>query len=217
MARECITAFSDVDLRMADGDAPQIDGHFAVYNQPSLPLFGEMREIIRPGAFDRVLSDSGAAESDTRALVNHDWRRVENILGRRSSGTLRLSSDDLGLRALVDAPDTPSHAVLYDLMRRGDVNEASFAFRAAPSGAGIVTERGERMREVAEVEYLQDVSVVTMHPAYQQASAYMRSAFDLTPEQIRASLVAMGTREVSSCYPRKRLAEVRLAEASRNE
>lgn len=216
MARECITAFSDVDLRMADGDAPQIDGHFARYDVPSVPLWADMREIIRPGAFDRVLSDSGAAESDTRALVNHD-HAPESILGRRSSGTLQLFSDDLGLRALIDAPDTPSHAVLYALMRRGDVNQASFAFRAAPSGAGVVTERGEAMREVTEIELLRDVSVLTMDPAYPAAEVWMRSAFDLTPEQIRASLVAMGTREASSCYPRKRLAEVRLAEASRNE
>jgi phage head maturation protease len=77
-----------------------LTGYAAVYNRLSLPLReggSAFREVIRPGAFDRILTRQ-RGKQDVVALLNHDSNM---ILGRTSSGTLELSSDDKGLRYTV--------------------------------------------------------------------------------------------------------------------
>lgn len=75
------------------------------------------REIIKPGAFDSVLTD------DVRALFNHD---PNFILGRSASGTLQLSLDDRGLKYDIDAPDTQTiRDLVLAPMLRGDISQSS--------------------------------------------------------------------------------------------
>jgi len=76
-----------------------IVGYAAVYNRLSLDL-GGFREEIMPGAFDRILNRQ-RGKADVVALFNHDSNIV---LGRTSSGTLELSSDEKGLRYVVTPP-----------------------------------------------------------------------------------------------------------------
>ena len=76
-------------------------------------------EQIEKGAFDDVMND------DVRAYYNHD----ENyLLGRVSSGTLRIGTDKRGLYYEVDLPNTTYANDLVELMKRGDINQSSFAF-----------------------------------------------------------------------------------------
>ena len=80
---------------------------------------GGFYEQIATGAFDDVL------DNDVRAYFNHD----ENLLlGRVSSGTLRIGTDKRGLYYEVDLPNTTYANDLVELMKRGDVNQSSFAF-----------------------------------------------------------------------------------------
>src|SRR3954452_17343861 len=74
-----------------------ISGYAALFDSLSVDL-GGFREQIMKGAFARALQ-----QCDIRALRNHS---PEALLGRRSSGTLRLEEDDKGLRFEVDLPDT---------------------------------------------------------------------------------------------------------------
>src|SRR5579884_3981804 len=112
-----------VELRAAAADGDQakgrtISGYAALFNSLSEDL-GGFREIIAPGAFD------GCMDDDVRCLFNHDPNMV---LGRTASKTLRIEQDDTGLKFECDLPDTDDARDLVELMKRGDVDQCSFAF-----------------------------------------------------------------------------------------
>ncbi|HXI02778.1 MAG TPA: HK97 family phage prohead protease, partial [Candidatus Saccharimonadales bacterium] len=115
-----------IALRMdTSGEAPKIRGYVAVYNRFS-PTYGNMRERIAPGFFDAALKES----PDVRLLFNHD---PNFLLGRTTSGTLKLESDSIGLK--IEATP-PASGTLRDMviapMERGDLTGASFSFTLQP-------------------------------------------------------------------------------------
>jgi len=145
----------------SDGRAA-IVGYAAVYNRLSLDLGGFKEEIL-PGAFDRILSKRG---KDVVALFNHDSNIV---LGRSSSGTLELSSDEKGLKYVVTPP--VSRADVLELIQRRDVRGSSFAFTVDPKNESFRTgEDGKAIRQIREVSGLYDVGPV-LNPAYPATSA----------------------------------------------
>jgi uncharacterized protein len=147
----------------ADGRAAII-GYAAVYNRLSLDL-GGFREEILPGAFDRILTRQ-RGKQDVVALFNHDSNIV---LGRTSSGTLELSSDEKGLRYVVTPP--VSRADVLELISRKDVSGSSFAFTVDPKQESFRTgEDGKAIRQIREVSGLYDVGPVLV-PAYPATSA----------------------------------------------
>lgn len=160
-------AFEDTDElvieKRADGRAA-IVGYAAVYNRLSLDLGGFKEEIL-PGAFDKILNRQ-RGKSDVVALFNHDSNIV---LGRTSSGTLELSTDDKGLRYVVTPP--VSRADVLELIQRRDVRGSSFAFTVGKDGEAFRTgEDGKAVRQIREVSGLYDVGPVLV-PAYPATSA----------------------------------------------
>lgn len=149
------------------GEQPtRIIGYGSVFNSRSEPLWG-FREIIKPGAFDDVLGD------DIRGLFNHD---PNFILGRSTSGTLTVTTDERGLRYDIVAPDTQTiRDLVLAPMLRGDINQSSFAFRVARDGERwYEDEEGVVIREISQFSRLFDVSPVT-YPAYTEADSGVRS------------------------------------------
>jgi hypothetical protein len=155
-------SFTLVEVRTED-DPPKIIGHAAVFNQLS-EKFGIFREKISPGAFKKTIQ-----EADIRALWNHE---PIFVLGRNKSGTLKLVEDDIGLRIEIDPPKT---ALINDLViepiRRGDVNQMSFAFRAVKEDW---ESEGENLTRNLKEIHLFDVSPVTF-PAYPQTDVQVKS------------------------------------------
>jgi HK97 family phage prohead protease len=154
------------ELRKAADKPATLAGYAAKFNVRSEDLGGWVEEI-KPGAFDKVLQ----AKPDTRALLNHDPNLV---LGRTSSGTVRLSTDDVGLLAEIDLPDTQAARDLAVSIGRGDIDQMSFGFRVAAGGALWDLDSDPAVRSVSEVAELLDVSVVT-YPAYPQTEVGLRS------------------------------------------
>ena len=156
-----------IELR-AEGDAqPRIMGYAATFNALSEVMWG-MREMIEPGFFDDVLAD------DTRALFNHD-RNI--VLGRFSNGTLHMSQDETGLSVQIDPPATQLvNDMVLTPMKRGDIDQMSFAFSVKPNGDDWREENGQLIRVLKKGGALRlyDVSIVT-EPAYPQTSAHVRS------------------------------------------
>lgn len=160
-------------------EAPEegvISGYAAAYDQPMSrrgggwnPPGGKGESIAR-GAFDELLG------SDVLATVNHDPNQV---LGRTSSGTLKIGSDSHGLSYRVDLPDTRLAHDTWQLVKRGDMRGASFlaALGKYDRTAGGVVHRS--------FSRLLDVSIVTT-PAYDSATAVARNA---DPDWVRAQLV----------------------------
>ena len=150
--------YFDIDTRTEkrDDGSTTITGHAAVFNQLSSDL-GGFREIIAENAFSDVLND------DVRALVNHD---PNLLLGRTTSGTLRLEQTDEGLQYSFDVPDTTYGRDLIISMERGDITQSSFAF-TIEDDSWETTEDGE-VRTINKVKQLYDCSCVT-YPAYPDA------------------------------------------------
>lgn len=142
-----------------------IRGYAAVYNSDS-EWMGGFYEQIASGAFDDVL------DNDVRAYFNHD----ENLLlGRVSSGTLRIGTDKRGLWYEVDLPETSYARDLMELMKRGDVNQSSFAFLI---DRDRWEERdGKTYRIIEKVSRLLDVSPVSQ-PAYPDATSELMARND---------------------------------------
>ena len=156
--------FSAVEQRSEDNtDTLLFTGYASVFDKPYgvRDSRGQYNETIKPGAFKKTLQE----QDDVRFLVNHDGIP----LARTSSGTLQLEEDDYGLfvRAELD-PSNPTVAEVSSAMKRGDLNEMSFAFAAIKDN---FDQNGEN-REVNEAR-LFDVSVVT-YPANPWAGAKLR-------------------------------------------
>jgi len=146
----------------AEGEPATITGYAAVFNQAT-ELWG-FKEQIAPGAFARALSEN----QDVRALLNHDPNLV---LGRTKNDTLTLEEDDHGLKYTVQVADTSAGRDALELIRRGDVDQSSFAFSVRTE----TWEKAEQLVTIDEIEMLYDVSPVT-YPAYQGTSVSARSA-----------------------------------------
>jgi HK97 family phage prohead protease len=151
---------------------------------------GGFRERIQRGAFTRSLKQG----ADVKCLLNHD---ANFVLGRTKSGTLQLQETSTGLtfRCQLDK-NIGSHRDVYASVKRGDINECSFAFTVAQGGDAFdeATENGKRFtrRTITDANLI-DVSVVT-YPAYNAPGA--------------TSVDARNTDAALDAYHRRRAAEI---------
>jgi hypothetical protein len=156
------------EIREKDGNKFLV-GYAVKYNELSRRIGWGFKEKFLPGAFDEALAGDFNSDLsyDTIALFNHDKNK---ILGRRSSGTLILESDNIGLRYEINIPDTTTGNDLLVSIERGDVRHSSFAFAVASDGVSWEEDKNEGdVRVVKEVKYLFDVSPVG-DPAYAQST-----------------------------------------------
>jgi len=163
---ETRTITADIEVREApDSDGMvNIEGYATTFGQEY--DMGAFRELVHPDAFTRTLSTN----PDVRFLVDH----AGQPLARTKSGTLALVPDTTGLlmRAKVD-PSDPDVQRLLPKMRRGDLDQMSFAFRVPAKGDEWAEDYG--LRTLREVNISGgDVSVVT-YPANPNTSVSVRS------------------------------------------
>lgn len=145
------------------GDSQRVvAGYAAVFNAPSEDM--GFVEFIAPGAFTQCLGD------DVRCLFNHD---PNLLLARTSSGTLRLSQDDRGLRYEFEVPDTTFGRDFHTMVQRGDVSQSSFGFSVSADEWAEQPD-GKWHRTITQVGRLFDVSPVT-YPAYPDTEVALRS------------------------------------------
>ena len=138
-----------------------IEGYFALYEQET-ELFADCFEIISRGAFKNIKG------KDIRALWNHN---SQYVLGRTTNGTLELEEDDKGLFGRVRLPNTTYAKDLYEIIKRGDLDQCSFGFEIVD----------EELEELANDKYrwrineinLFEVSCVTF-PAYENTNIEAR-------------------------------------------
>ena len=147
-----------IEVREADSDDMVLEGYAAVFNSET--DLGHFREVIKPGAFDEVMSN------DVRALINHD---PNLILGRTENGTLELSTDDRGLKYRVKLGNQQYAKDFYESVKRGDISQSSFAFTIKDQSWN----EERTVRSVDKVRQLLDVSPVT-YPAYAAATVQAR-------------------------------------------
>ena len=154
-----------IELREADADTGErrVEGYASVFNSET--NIGPFNEVVSPSAFEGRLNDPVVA------LFNHNQLQP---LAKVGAG-LELSVDDYGLRYSFPIPDTTAGRDLVELMERGIVRDASFAFMLGPDGDTWEKRDGENdLRTINRVARLVDVSVVTIG-AYSDASSVLRS------------------------------------------
>lgn len=111
----------------ADGvETLSFDGYASVTETPyeMYDMFGAYTEVVSAGAFDDTLNRS---DLDVPLVIAHDQTRR---IARTTNGTLRLSTDDIGLHVLADL-DPADRDVDYiaPKLDSGLIDEMSFAFR----------------------------------------------------------------------------------------
>ena len=146
----------NLELR-EEGDSNVVVGYASVFNTLSNDL-GNFKEIISKEAFEGRLND------DVRFLINHEGLP----LSRTTNGTLKLTTDETGLRYEAQVANTSTGRDLLELMRNGTINQSSFAFVVDDDSWEV--KDGVNIRTINKVSRLYDVSAVT-YPAYESASA----------------------------------------------
>jgi hypothetical protein len=162
--------------KRSDDETPKLVGYAARFDDVT-NISGLFDEVIRRGAF----ADSIKDKDDVRALHNHDENQ---ILGRTTSGTLKLEEDDTGLKVEIDPPDTQQARDLMVLIERGDISQMSFGFSVTEEKWNSNKEDERELRELLAVR-LFDVSTVTF-PAYKSTSIGIRSAEEVMEEHLKA-------------------------------
>jgi len=188
--RLAVAPITDVEVRdpKATGDGSWvIEGYAAVFEQETTLFDGrwfKLREQIARGAFGKVLE--GVARGDELVHLNfgHDMNTAiaSSAKPPNEIGGLELEADFHGLRFFgrVD-PDDSDAARLAVKLRRGVVNQASFAFTIA--GDELVeeltpeesaTDQFEELWRITEIGHLYDVCACAQG-AYQQTESHIRA------------------------------------------
>ena len=116
----------------------------------------------RGGYYVRFLKDSAKFATPTFAIFHHDFRC---ILGSTANSTLRLTSDDIGVRVEIDLPDTTQASDVAKLVEGGYVGGMSFSMLY--DDVLVTTSKTENDQDIVEVSaFTCDEVTVTAIPAY---------------------------------------------------
>ena len=143
----------------ATGDSRKVEGRSIVFNSMSDDLGGWSERIV-PDAINESILDN----SDIFFLLNHDDDR--GILGRRRNGSGSLTTEirEDGVWFSFEAPKTGLGDELLEYLRRGDVNQCSFAFTVEDDNWDR-QEDGSYIRTILRFKRIYDMSAV-FTPAY---------------------------------------------------
>lgn len=162
------------DVQFAESGDPNdrgyiLRGHAAVFDRLSHDL-GGYRTKIAKGAFSSVLDQA----PDVHLVWDHDTRYT---LARTKNGTLDLREDPMGLHVYARVAPTSYAQDLAVLMRRGDVDQMSFACNI---GQDTWTEdtNGDITRTIYSVDGLFDVTVCAQGAFPQTDSKLLASAIE---------------------------------------
>lgn len=167
----------EIEARNVEGSAelPPISGMAAVYYDPAnadqtqYSLAPQVVERLPPGLFDATI----AGDSEILALANHD---PGEFLGRRSSGTLKVSLTSRGLHYEVQTPPTRAGRDAVSLIQRRDMNGSSFSMWR-PKGTWSHEMQGTERRYVRTVDSIESIVDLgpVLQPAYSGTSATIGS------------------------------------------
>ncbi len=176
LERRLIAEQPGLEVKADENGRTVIRGYAAVFESESQDLGGFV-EIVERGAFDEVMKSN----PDVFGKYNH-----ERVIGRTSSGTMRLMVDERGLRYEIDPPRAAADVV--ELIERGDVRGSSFAFRSKPADESWQRDANGRMiRRIKKFSFLGDAGPVDT-PAYMATETYVsKRALEMAQVETRAA------------------------------
>jgi HK97 family phage prohead protease len=141
-------------------------GYAAVFNTWTR-IASLFDECLDPSCFNRTLREN----PDVLALWNHD---VGALLGRTTSGSLRLATDSNGLEFELSLdPRSPYGALALSAIERGDAHGCSFGFGVVAQSWDDNENWDRPRRTMLDVD-LYEVTITPV-PAYPSTTASLRS------------------------------------------
>lgn len=163
---------SEMEASRADA---KISGYGIVFNSDSLPMQmyenGRIVEVV-----ERIKPES-LKDCDMRDIIcayNHNF---EKVMGRTTSGTMKISRDQRGIRYTVQTPETTYANDVIELIQRGDVRGSSFVFTMDYEEGYDIKQREDGKLEATpkKITKIYEMGPV-ITPAYPETTAENRSS-----------------------------------------
>ena len=141
-------------------------------------LGGEFYETIRSSAVTEDLINN----NDIKLYLNHDMAQGTYARSKFGEGSLRLSVTERGLEFETDIPNTAMGETLLEGIKRGDYDAISFAF-AIDKDEWSKNEDGTYERSVISFRMIDEISILSMAPAYSATNVSIRSLEDYKEQE----------------------------------
>lgn len=166
----------ELSVRQEDDKPTIMSGYVSKFNEPSQLLVERGRqfyESVHRNAFNKSLE----SDKNIFALYNHS---PDKILGSTRNNSLKLSTDETGLRFELQPNLNVSYAKdVAELIRTGEIRGCSFGFRV--NNDEWTTKDGHDYRTLLDVD-LAEVTITPM-PAYESSEVSCRSYDQFKEEQ----------------------------------
>lgn len=163
-------------LDSEDNESRTIKGVAVVFNKWSNDLGGYIERIM-PGAITQELID----KSDVIANREHNSQDYMMARCKNGKGTLNLELKEDGLYFSFEAPETDKGDELLYHVRKGNIDECSFAFtlsREKDAEKWYKDKDGKLCRDINHIDGLYDISLVS-HAAYSDTYCYSQRAKEM--------------------------------------
>lgn len=148
-----------------------ISGYAIVFNSRSHPMrdkIGTFIEIMLPSA----VTEQTILDSNIKMVLEHN---PDRLLARsnKGKGTLGYSIDEHGVRYEFEAPHTADGDFAVEMVKRGDISGASFAFTFNENDTERKNNGKIDFKYIKKIHRLYDFSLVA-DPAYPSTDANVR-------------------------------------------
>ena len=169
------------EIRSLEEESRKITGLAIPSEARSELLQGEFYETISKDALTEDLINS----MDVKLYINHDMSQGTYARSKFGKGSLRLFITDRGLEFETELPNTAFGDMLLEGIRRGDFDALSFAF-APEKDEWSLNDDGTYNRVIRSIAFLDEISLLSMAPAYEQTEVSCRSLENFKEEQRKA-------------------------------
>lgn len=169
------------EIRNVEDNSRRISGLAIPSESRSELLYGEFYETIAKDALNEDLIKN----NDIKLYLNHDASQGTYARSKFGEGSLRLFVTDRGIEFETELPNTAFGDALLEGIRRGDFDALSFAF-APEEDEWEENEDGTYNRTIRSISFLDEISLLSCAPAYEQTEVKLRSLEDFKEEKRQA-------------------------------
>lgn len=169
------------EIRNVEDNSRRISGLAIPSESRSELLYGEFYETIAKDA----LTEDLIKNNDIKLYLNHDASQGTYARSKFGEGSLRLFVTDRGIEFETELPNTAFGDALLEGIRRGDFDALSFAF-APEEDEWEDNGDGTYNRTIRSISFLDEISLLSCAPAYEQTEVKLRSLEDFKEEKRQA-------------------------------
>ena len=169
------------EIRNVEDNSRRISGLAIPSESRSELLYGEFYETIAKDALNEDLINN----NDIKLYLNHDPSQGTFARSKFGKGSLRLFVTDRGIEFETELPNTAFGDALLEGIRRGDFDSLSFAF-APEKDEWEDNGDGTYNRTIRSISFLDEISLLSCAPAYEQTEVKLRSLEDFKEEKRQA-------------------------------